>query len=181
MPKIFITYRREDSLDQTGRIYDRLTGKFPPESIFRDVDNMPPGADFRGVLDRAVGRQRILGHARGKRVTFRKVIRQMTVTIEGSDQRTLAGIGVASSCESISLQKSPDFPVPPNRRNGDFLPILHDNSFSPGVFGGSPKNPDRRDVILIALMSLPQPDGLLAGLADVLAGVPAADSGFARA
>ena len=33
--KIFISYRREDSEANTGRIHDRLTQKFPPETIFQ--------------------------------------------------------------------------------------------------------------------------------------------------
>ena len=55
MPRITISYRRDDSLDITGRIFDRLAGRFGREAVFRDIDNIPPGADFRrhidGVLD----------------------------------------------------------------------------------------------------------------------------------
>ena len=55
MTRIIISYRRDDSLDMTGRIFDRLTGHFGREAIFRDIDNIPPGDDFRrhidGVLD----------------------------------------------------------------------------------------------------------------------------------
>ena len=55
MTRIIISYRRDDSLDITGRIFDRLTGHFGREAIFRDIDNIPPGDDFRrhidGVLD----------------------------------------------------------------------------------------------------------------------------------
>src|SRR4051812_4579273 len=47
MPKIFISYRREDSEATTGRISDRLMQEFGPESIFMDVDSMVPGTDFR--------------------------------------------------------------------------------------------------------------------------------------
>src|SRR4051794_16309628 len=35
-PSIFISYRRSDSLDATGRIYDRLTDEFGPTAVFRD-------------------------------------------------------------------------------------------------------------------------------------------------
>ena len=50
-PKIFISYRREDSESNTGRIFDHLTENFSPETIFKDVDNMPMGVDFRKHLD----------------------------------------------------------------------------------------------------------------------------------
>ena len=55
MSKIVISYRREDSQETTGRIYDRLTSHFPPGNVFRDVDNIPPGTDFRHVLEWEVG------------------------------------------------------------------------------------------------------------------------------
>lgn len=57
---IFISYRRQDSSDVTGRIYDRLVQQFGREAIFKDVDSIPPGADFRGVLDKAVGQCNLL-------------------------------------------------------------------------------------------------------------------------
>ena len=49
--EIFISYRREDSESNTGRIFDHLTENFSPETIFKDVDNMPMGVDFRKHLD----------------------------------------------------------------------------------------------------------------------------------
>jgi hypothetical protein len=46
MPTIFISYRRSDSQDVTGRIYDRLVGKFTKEQVLKDVDNIPLGVSF---------------------------------------------------------------------------------------------------------------------------------------
>jgi hypothetical protein len=54
MPRITISYRREDTLDITGRIFDRLAGHFGREAVFRDIDNIPPGADFRRHIDRVL-------------------------------------------------------------------------------------------------------------------------------
>jgi TIR domain len=54
--KIFISYRRDDSNDVTGRINDRLVGHFGQKAIFKDVDSIPFGADFRKQLSNAVGR-----------------------------------------------------------------------------------------------------------------------------
>lgn len=55
MSKILISYRREDSADVTGRIYDRLIQVFP-QSVFRDVDSIPLGVDFRAYLDEQVAK-----------------------------------------------------------------------------------------------------------------------------
>ena len=43
---IFIGYRREDTADVAGRIYDALSARFGKGRIFKDVDNLRPGADF---------------------------------------------------------------------------------------------------------------------------------------
>lgn len=56
MSKVFISYRREDSQDITGRIYDRLIEHFSIDGVFKDVDNIPLGFDFRSVLDDAIGK-----------------------------------------------------------------------------------------------------------------------------
>jgi Tol biopolymer transport system component len=52
---IFISYRRSDSPDATGRIYDRLLGEFGRAQVFKDVDSIPLGRDFRGHLNDIVG------------------------------------------------------------------------------------------------------------------------------
>src|ERR1039457_1665060 len=54
MPKIFVCYRRVDSRKDVGRIYDRLTLAFGSDNIFKDIDSIEPGADFRGVVKEAV-------------------------------------------------------------------------------------------------------------------------------
>jgi hypothetical protein len=57
---IFISYRRQDSGDITGRIYDRLVQRFGRETIFKDVDSIPPGVDFRIFMGDAVGQCNLL-------------------------------------------------------------------------------------------------------------------------
>jgi len=52
---IFLSYRRTDSADIAGRIYDRLIGKFGRGPIFKDVDSIPLGLDFKEYLDTKVG------------------------------------------------------------------------------------------------------------------------------
>lgn len=53
--RIFVSYRRSDSADISGRIYDRLVGRFGKEPIFKDVDSIPLGIDFKEYLDKKVG------------------------------------------------------------------------------------------------------------------------------
>ena len=47
MAKITISYRRDDSMDITGRIFDRLSSRYGRDAVFRDIDSIPPGRDFR--------------------------------------------------------------------------------------------------------------------------------------
>lgn len=51
---IFISYRRITSIDITGRIYDRLIAHFGENSVFKDVDSIPFGVDFRHHLEQEV-------------------------------------------------------------------------------------------------------------------------------
>ena len=51
---IFISYRRADSADITGRLTDRLIQKFGPEAVFKDVDSILSGTDFRSQIEDAV-------------------------------------------------------------------------------------------------------------------------------
>jgi len=51
---IFLSYRRDDSLEVVGRIYDRLISDFSIQAVFKDVNAIPLGADFRDHLRSAV-------------------------------------------------------------------------------------------------------------------------------
>ncbi len=57
---IFISYRRSDSIAETGRIYDRLTSEFGRDHVYKDVDSIPLGFDFAEELDKAVGQCQVL-------------------------------------------------------------------------------------------------------------------------
>ncbi len=63
MPRIFISYRRADSITMTGRIHDRLVARYGEKNVFKDVDDIPLGVDFRTVLEDEVNAQRFKGHA----------------------------------------------------------------------------------------------------------------------
>jgi TIR domain len=56
----FISYRRSDSADIVGRIYDRLVEDFGAEPIFKDVDDIPLGVDFKEFLDQKVSECTVL-------------------------------------------------------------------------------------------------------------------------
>jgi formylglycine-generating enzyme required for sulfatase activity len=50
--KIFISYRRADSTYFIGRIKDWLETAFGSQSVFRDLDDIHAGVDFRTVLEK---------------------------------------------------------------------------------------------------------------------------------
>jgi len=50
MPKVFLTYRRDDTLSFTGRLDERLTARFGRSNVFRDLDSVAGGAEFRKVI-----------------------------------------------------------------------------------------------------------------------------------
>lgn len=54
MPQVFISYRREDTAGEVGRLYDRLAAHFGRRRVFLDVDAVPRGVDFRQQMIQAV-------------------------------------------------------------------------------------------------------------------------------
>ena len=51
---IFVSYRRHESKDFAGRLYDRLADGFGEGQVFIDVDTIEPGVDFAEAISRAV-------------------------------------------------------------------------------------------------------------------------------
>jgi hypothetical protein len=62
MPRIFISYRREDSQWPADRLYETIQSHVadPKRDIFIDVDNIPLGVDFVEHLDSRVAQCDIL-------------------------------------------------------------------------------------------------------------------------
>ena len=54
MPRIFISYRRDDSGYAASIVRNQLEGEFGVGSVFMDIDNIPLGVDFRTHLADAV-------------------------------------------------------------------------------------------------------------------------------
>jgi hypothetical protein len=52
--KIFINYRRDDSIGMAGRLHDRLALTFGRDNLFMDLDHIPVGEDFEVHLNRQV-------------------------------------------------------------------------------------------------------------------------------
>jgi hypothetical protein len=58
-PRVFITYRREDTAAHAGRLYDAMVARFGEDNVFMDVD-MAPGVDFVERIKKAVGACHVL-------------------------------------------------------------------------------------------------------------------------
>lgn len=55
MFRVFVSYRRDDSAGFAGRLSDALERRFGAGSVFRDVDDITPGADFGAVIEHGLG------------------------------------------------------------------------------------------------------------------------------
>ena len=67
MASIVISYRRDDTSDITGRIHDRLRGYYGKDAVFRDIENIPPGIDFRQHIRETLLRAKVLLAVMGPR------------------------------------------------------------------------------------------------------------------
>jgi len=54
MPKILVSYRRDDSRADAGRLCDHLTEHFGRDQVFFDIDSIAPGDDFVSRLEKTV-------------------------------------------------------------------------------------------------------------------------------
>jgi TIR domain len=57
---IFISYRRDDSEGEAGRLSDDLAENFNEDSVFMDVDAIQPGRDFRKAIDESIHKCSVL-------------------------------------------------------------------------------------------------------------------------
>src|SRR5271163_1026261 len=48
---IFISYRRDDSEGEAGRLFDDLVRAYGDDTVFMDVAGIQPGLDFRKAID----------------------------------------------------------------------------------------------------------------------------------
>ena len=52
--KLFINYRRDDTDDFAGRLHDYLLSEFGTDNIFKDVDSIRPGQNWKIILEESV-------------------------------------------------------------------------------------------------------------------------------
>ena len=57
---IFISYRRDDSEGEAGRLSDDLAQTFQEGSVFMDVNAIQPGRDFRKAIDESIRKCSVL-------------------------------------------------------------------------------------------------------------------------
>jgi parallel beta-helix repeat protein len=77
---IFISYRREETAGQAGRLYDRLSGQFGADRVFMDVDSVAFGLDFIQAVTEAVA---------GCDVLLALIGRQWTDVADGRGRRRI--------------------------------------------------------------------------------------------
>jgi formylglycine-generating enzyme required for sulfatase activity len=112
MGKIFISYRRDDSAESSGRIDDRLVAKYGRVNVFKDVDNIPLGVDFRQVLTTEVAKCDVM----------LVIIGRQWVTM--SDERSQRRLDNASDFVRIEVEAA-------LARNIPVIPVLVQNAPMP--------------------------------------------------
>ena len=58
--RIFISYRRSDTEEIVGRLYERMIEHVEPTCVFRDIQSIPAGEDFREAVQVAVAGSDVL-------------------------------------------------------------------------------------------------------------------------
>ncbi|MEM9056604.1 MAG: DUF1566 domain-containing protein [Pseudomonadota bacterium] len=69
MPMVFLSYRRDDSRADAGRLYDHLSRAFGEDAVFMDVDDIAPGENFVARLETTLARCDVLLAVIGRRWT----------------------------------------------------------------------------------------------------------------
>lgn len=54
MTSVFLSYRRSDSADFSALLYDRLSRVYGRKNLFKDLDSIPGGRDFRAAIEVSV-------------------------------------------------------------------------------------------------------------------------------
>src|ERR1700722_14799627 len=134
MPKICISYRRSDSEGITGRIFDRLVAHYGKDSVFRDIDSVPAGTDFREHVRHVLTETNVLLAVVGPKWAGSRKGGQTRI----SDETDLVRIEVASALQSGTLvipvligeTKMPTEQLPPALKDFAFRNALR---LDPGV------------------------------------------------
>jgi hypothetical protein len=54
--RVFVSYRRADTAQIAGRVFDGLVASYGIDNVFKDVDSIPLGADFRVVIRESISK-----------------------------------------------------------------------------------------------------------------------------
>jgi hypothetical protein len=54
MARVFLCYRRDDTAAISGRVYDRLAARFGRRNVFKDIDSIPLGVDFKQHIESVI-------------------------------------------------------------------------------------------------------------------------------
>jgi len=60
VPRIFVSYRREDTAGHTGRLCDVLRERIGQSEIFQDIDSIAPGEDFAAKIQVIIPHCRVM-------------------------------------------------------------------------------------------------------------------------
>jgi hypothetical protein len=113
---VFISYRREETAGQAGRLYKRLSDRFGEDRVFRDIDSIASGVDFTN---------RIIEDLSVCNVLLALVGRHWSVITDSKGTRRLDNPGDYVRVEiEIALQR--DIPVIPVLVDGAALPQADD-------------------------------------------------------
>jgi hypothetical protein len=117
MPKIVISYRRQDSEAIAGRIRDRLVGHYSAESVFMDIDSIPYGVDFREQIQQVLHHTDILvaiigpkwtGASRGGRARIREDTDPVRIEVERALESGIPVVPVLVN--GVRMPKATDLP-----------------------------------------------------------------------
>ena len=70
--RIFISYRRDDTDASAGRLYDAMVLAYEEELIFKDIDSIPLGSNFKKVIESKIKESDIVLVIIGKSFTTLK-------------------------------------------------------------------------------------------------------------
>ena len=60
MSLVFLSYRRADTQDFAGRVYDKICSRYRPHDVFFDVNAIPFGVDFREYIEQEIEKAKVV-------------------------------------------------------------------------------------------------------------------------
>ncbi len=136
--EIFISYRRADTAMTAGRLYDTLAARLGQKSVFKDIDNIPPGADFRKEIGKELLSAKVILLLIGDTYTTLKDENGVPRIKSTHDfVRDEASVALAYRHEKLVIPVFVKGAAPLKKE--DLPPDLHELSF----INGMPLSPDR--------------------------------------